>query len=212
VRRSWCASFAVAAMMPAIAAAGGEASVAWLRDGRVEVRSLDGRGANETRAETRVPLGSLWKLFVFAHLVSTRAQEPPYQCTAKPGTHEEEKYCCAEGGSVGRNAALAKSCAPYFAPARLGLQDGAWQSQWSRVGAAWLRDPASLQPGTEVPLRELLQVLASVSPESRREAREALLETALTGYGREAWAHLGTGTRYKTWSWHRADCSGYFFY
>ncbi|HEX7606081.1 MAG TPA: DUF2300 domain-containing protein, partial [Usitatibacter sp.] len=55
----------------------------------------------------------------------------------------------------------------------------------------------------------LLHALDAIPAQARAEARAALLETALQGYGREAWVHLGTGTRYKTYSWHLADGRAY---
>lgn len=205
-----------------------EATVAWLRDGHMEVRVLTQRvgtpvasatpsttgnpsARNATsHAVTTVPLGSLWKLFVYAYLVDSQAQESAYVCAATntvnaPG---EDRYCCEPGQSVARNTALARSCAPYFEPSRLALSAPAWRAHWqARSHAAWLLDLPRLQPETEVDLGELLQALAALSPNARGAARQALLETALQGYGREAWSRLGTGLRYKTYSWHSRDGS-----
>ena len=70
-------------------------------------------------------------------------------------------------------------------------------------------DVKALQPQTEVEVGDLLQALASISPQARAQARSALLQTSLEGYGREAWTRLGTGVRYKTYSWHRPDGSAF---
>lgn len=193
-----------------------DAVVAWKRDGQVEMRALSAlalpASSPTLAADTRVPLGSLWKLFVFAYLSETRATEPAYVCSAKGSAPEnrEEGYCCPPGESVTRAAALAKSCAPYFAFDRLGISKQAWQQQWStRSHAAWLLDPTKLQPQTDVPVGELLDVLDTLPLQARSEARDALLAVGIEGYGREAWPVLGTGLRYKTYTWHRDNGSTY---
>lgn len=198
------------------------ASVAWLREGKVEVRALEqsdtaggGRTGATPGADSKVPLGSLWKLFVFAYLAETRAQEPAYVCAAtpahasgpRPGPNDD-LYCCEPGARVERDLALARSCAPYFSAARLGLDQpqgrAQWQAHWRAHGgaAAWILDIQRLQAQTEVPLGELLGALAHMPPLARAQARGALLRTGVEGYGREAWTRLGTGIRYKTYSWH----------
>ncbi|NOU00901.1 MAG: DUF2300 domain-containing protein [Gallionella sp.] len=192
-----------------------EATVAWLHNGKVEVISLSSSSDNlkhdnnttSYSANSKVPLGSLWKLFVYVYLAETHAQEPVYVCAEKSAaTVDEERYCCDPGESVTRDSALARSCAPYFSPMRLGLIKNKWQDYWRlHTTAAWLLDFKNLQPETEVALGELLGVLAKISPQGRSEARSAMLETSIQGYGREAWTHIGTGIRYKTYSWHRAD-------
>lgn len=40
------------------------------------------------------PLGSLWKLYVYAWLEDTHQPEQPYQCR---GNSPEEVYCCQAG-------------------------------------------------------------------------------------------------------------------
>lgn len=193
-----------------------DAVVAWKRDGQVEMRALSSPAlsppSSNLTADTLVPLGSLWKLFVFAYLTETRAEEPPYKCSAKGSASQssEEDYCCHPGESLTRAAALAKSCAPYFAFDRLGINKQAWRQQWStRSHAAWLLDPSKLQPQTEVPVGELLDVLDTLPLQTRAETRDALLAVGIEGYGREAWPVLGTGLRYKTYTWHRDNGSTY---
>lgn len=55
------------------------------------------------------PLGSLWKLFVYAWLVDTGAREPAYECR---GQSKEEVYCCsaAAGSSVIRRWSNPAGC------------------------------------------------------------------------------------------------------
>lgn len=189
------------------------ATVAWLRDGQVEMRTLASGGVLDDAPgadATRVPLGSLWKLFAFSYLIETHAEERAYTCTQKRQASEEEKYCCEPGESIVRNQALARSCAPYFSPARLGILSGQWQAHWRAHDVpAWLLDLGRMQPQTEVTVGELLTVLAAIPPEVRAQARAALLDTGIKGYGREAWTALGTGVRYKTYSWHLADGSAF---
>lgn len=211
------AIFCLAAAWSVLAEASDRATVAWLRDGNIEMRYLTGStvvvlpdGNSEAEAR-KVPLGSLWKLFVYAYLAETNAKEPAYVCSSKnPESISEERYCCDPGGSIGRNAALSRSCAPYFSPARLGIRGNRWRTHWqSRIRQSWVLDLKNLQPQTEVPLAELLEAISRISPQARAEARVAMLDTGIAGYGRDAWTRLGTGIRYKTYSWHLADSSAF---
>jgi uncharacterized protein YfaQ (DUF2300 family) len=182
--------------------------VAWLKDGKVASTQLrqGGDAAPQADAATIVPLGSLWKLFVYVYAVDTGLPMPDYHCT---GHVHEEVYCCEAGGSVDRNAALAQSCGLFFAPERLMLSREPWQRYWARRlgpldGAlAWMADPAQLAPGREVRLDSLLRVLASVPPASRAEAEAALLRVVLDGRGAGTVRWFGSRLRVKTFSWHR---------
>lgn len=193
--------------------AAGTASVAWLRDGRVEMRTLASTGVldgEQNGGVTRVPLGSLWKLFAFSYLAETHAEEPAYTCAPKSPVPDEDRYCCTPGESIGRDLALARSCAPYFSPTRLGIAPGKWQAHWrAHAAPSWLLDIRRMQPETEVPVAELLAMLAAVPPDARAQARAAMLEAGVKGYGRDVWTVLGTGIRYKTYSWHLADGSAF---
>lgn len=51
------------------------------------------------------PLGSLWKLYVYAWLEDTHQPEQPYQCR---GNSPEEVYCCQAGESITRDTALVR--------------------------------------------------------------------------------------------------------
>ena len=182
----------------------GDAHLAWRRDGDTRWVALD-RSASQL--PERVPLGSLWKVFVYAYLADTRASEPVYRCAAgvrAPGA--EDEYCCEQGGSIGRDDALSRSCGRYFDPVRLGIDAVGWQQHWlAATGeSAWLRDLGRLTPATELHPAEILAALDAVSLPARRQARSALLKVLLEGYGKEAWPALGTGFRFKTWSWHVA--------
>jgi uncharacterized protein YfaQ (DUF2300 family) len=179
-------------------------AVAWRRDGVVQWHAEPGAAARREPLE-KIPLGSLWKLFVYAYLSETGAQEPAYRCASKarpPGGDDD--YCCDPGGSIERDEALARSCGPYFEPARLEIGPDAWRRHWQRnePAAKWLQDLSRLRPQTEVSPAELLAALDAVPATARARARAALLAVLLEDYGREAWPVMGTAFRFKTFSWY----------
>ncbi len=173
------------------------ARLAWLQDGSVQ---LVQRGSDTPPpADARVPLGSVWKLFVYGYLHGRAMHEPVYRCDAVQRQHDEE-YCCDPGGSVGRDEALARSCGPYFEPKRLGLSAADWAGFWGGQEApAWVQSLPALQPATQVPVQELLQALQHVPDGARIAAREALLPVTLRD--EEVLGALGSGPRFKSWSW-----------
>ena len=145
----------------------------------------------------QAPLGSVWKLFVYAWLVDTGAREPAYECR---GQSKEEVYCCAAGGKVERDQALVKSCGLYFEPARLALDPGAWREYWqARQAPEWLLDLPSLQPATRVSVVELLRALALMPAQD--QARRVLLDVLLNAADGNVVGELGSRLRVKTWSW-----------
>ncbi len=180
------------ALLPCCAAAAPQ--LAWQAGDRIEA-------VPAAAADARTPLGSVWKLFVYGYLVADGAQEPPYRCQAAQRRSDEE-YCCNPGESVDRDTALARSCGPYFAPQRLQITPEAWRGFWRSQGAespAWLLDLPALQPGTSVDVASLLAALRLVPAPARQAAREALLPNTLRDAG--VLAALGSGPRFKTWSW-----------
>jgi len=199
----------LAAALCALSARAGAAplDLAWWREGATHVVQLaDGGPPLPTFDGSRqVPLGSVWKLFVFAYAVDTDAAMPDYPCR---GSDPEEVYCCDPGGSIARDAALAQSCGLFFAPARLMLSSSAWRSWWTkRLGRspagdfAWLADPARLTPERTVRLHSLLRALASVPPATRTQAEGALLRVVLDGRAAGSARWLGSQLRVKTYSW-----------
>ncbi len=143
------------------------------------------------------PLGSLWKLFVYAWLVDTGAREPAYECR---GQSKEEVYCCTAGGKIERDQALVKSCGLYFEPARLGISAADWRSYWqARQAPSWLLDLPSVQPAQRVSIVELLKVLASLPAQD--QARRVLLDVVLNAADGNVVGELGGRLRVKTWSW-----------
>lgn len=143
------------------------------------------------------PLGSLWKLFVYAWLVDTGAREPAYECH---GQSKEEVYCCTAGGRIERDQALVKSCGLYFEPARLGISAADWRIYWqARQAPSWLLDLPSVQPAQRVSVVGLLKVLASLPAQG--QARRVLLDVVLNAADGNVVGELGGRLRAKTWSW-----------
>lgn len=195
----------LAAAMPCAAAS---LDVAWWKDGRATVTQLRQGGAAPPAFDggRMVPLGSLWKLFVYLYAVETRTPLPDYRCG---GRDPDEVYCCDAGQSVSRDAALAQSCGLFFAPARLMLATPPWRAYWTqRLGAvpagdlAWLSAPSQLAPERLVRLDSLLRALASIPPAGRAEAEQALLRVVLDGRGADSVRWFGSRLRVKTFSWH----------
>jgi uncharacterized protein YfaQ (DUF2300 family) len=174
----------------------GDLTLAWLRDGRVEMRATTGTGV------TKTPLGSVWKLFVYAYAVDRGMETPPYRCGPAPGRDEE--YCCEPGGSIDRDHALARSCGRFFEPRRLGIEAAAWRDFWkprADTQAAWLADLNNLRPETVVTVSDLLHALSALPPSARAAADRALLPVMIDGYGRGGVAYVGGLLRAKTFTW-----------
>lgn len=145
----------------------------------------------------QTPLGSLWKLFVYAWLTDTKQHEPAYQCR---GQDKEEVYCCNPGQSIARGPALARSCGLYFEPRRLGVSNETWHTYWNaRQAPDWLRDLDRLKPETRVPVSELLDTLARLP--AQEQARRDLLEVLLRTADGQVIGSLGSRLRVKTWTW-----------
>ena len=143
------------------------------------------------------PLGSLWKLFVYAWLVDTGAREPAYECR---GQSKEEVYCCSAGGKIERDQALVKSCGLYFEPARLGISSADWRAYWQkRQAPSWLLDLPMVQPATRVSVADLLMVLSLLPAQD--QMRRVLLDVVLTAADGNVVGELGGRLRVKTWSW-----------
>ncbi len=147
----------------------------------------------------RTPLGSTWKLWVYAYLSQQPTREPVYRCQAGQRLPDED-FCCDPGGSADRDQALQRSCGPYFEPQRLGLNATDWRRFWrEHNGPPWLQDLRAMSPDNTVPVPELLQALAAVPPAARLATREALWP--LSTRDEAVLAAWGSGPRFKTWSW-----------
>jgi uncharacterized protein YfaQ (DUF2300 family) len=189
--------------------------VAWWRDGQLTALQLDDKGGTRHASfdgARQVPLGSLWKLFVYVYAVDSKLPTPDYTCG---GQKNEEVYCCTAGKSIARDLALAQSCGLFFAPARLMLARAPWRRYWSeRLGRTtsgefdWLADPAQLAPERLVSLRSLMAALAGIPAASRKEAESALLHVVLGARGVNTASWFGSRLRVKTYSWHHPQRPG----
>ncbi|KIH81314.1 hypothetical protein UCMB321_4858 [Pseudomonas batumici] len=148
-------------------------------------------------ADLQTPLGSLWKLFVYAWLVDTDQKEPAYDCH---GQDHEEVYCCTPGGNIARDAALVRSCGLYFDPKRLKIDVGHWRDYWqARQAPSWLLTLDQVQPQTRVPVVQLLEALRTLP--AQEPTRKLLLDVLLNAADGQAVGLLGGRVRVKTWSW-----------
>jgi uncharacterized protein YfaQ (DUF2300 family) len=202
---SACAAWCRAALLCAVSAGAGSAlaalpqRLAW-QAGQQPIQAREqGHAGEVSAADWRTPLGSTWKLWVYAYLSQQPAREPIYRCQAGQRLPDED-FCCDPGGSADREQALQRSCGPYFEPQRLGLNPVDWRRFWrDQNGPAWLQDLSALQPGRSVPVAELLQALAAVPSAARLATREALWP--LSTRDEAVLAAWGSGPRFKTWSW-----------
>jgi uncharacterized protein YfaQ (DUF2300 family) len=178
--------------------------LAWVDAGSGEAVGRQRQGVHADAPESdirnwRAPLGSLWKLFAYSYLHAEAVAEPPYRCSSDVRQPEED-YCCEPGERITRDQALARSCGPYFEFARLGIAPADWSRFWQRQDApAWLQRASHLQPDHEVGVPELLAALQRIPDAERQAARQALLPLSLRDEG--VLRALGSGPRFKTWSW-----------
>lgn len=195
-----------ALLLAGVASAAGPAELEYaaLRHGQVQYwRASGGEGAAAAAtlpAGLSTPLGSLWKLFVYAYLADRGLEAPDYVC----GGHDrEEVYCCVPGGSIGREAALARSCGLFFAPGRLGIAGADWSAYWrARHAPDWLTDLERMRPDSVVAVDAVLQGLATVPETARRQAGGSLLASLLGARDPVLVQHFGASLRAKTYSWH----------
>ncbi len=153
--------------------------------------------------QAQVPLGSVWKLFVYAYLIENQIPENEYFCNSQRSNQGEE-YCCLPGASINRDTALAQSCGVYFAPKRWSITQEKW-TQWlanrSQVAPSWLQNISNMQAGTLVPVASLLNAIENFPELTQRKARNALLKVSLQDDFQTTLGILGTAIRFKTWSW-----------
>jgi uncharacterized protein YfaQ (DUF2300 family) len=181
-------------------------TLVWNTNTGVQI-SQPGRKFNEVETnsyqQALVPLGSTWKLFIYAYLVETQAAEKDYICSDL-NKNQGEEYCCLPGARINRDTALAQSCGAYFSAKRLLITQEKWQ-RWLdtdfKQAPGWLHNIAQMQASTLVPVNSLLQVLEDLPVASQVSARNALIKVNLQTGLATTLADLGTGVRLKTWSW-----------
>jgi uncharacterized protein YfaQ (DUF2300 family) len=165
------------------------------------------------QAPARVPLGSLWKLWVYTYSLDQHLPDHPYACHAGIQAMEGDEYCCSHDESVTRDMALARSCGAYFQPKRLKIQAKDWQQYWQRQAprVAWLQDLNNFQPQTAMPVDEILNALNSVPPTIVAKTREALLGRLVQPQWSDSLPILGGAYRFKTYTWRDPQVAGAYF-
>lgn len=145
-----------------------------------------------------VPLGSVWKLFMYGYLVARGQSSPDYQCHGKI---REEVYCCEAGGAVDREEALQRSCGLYFNPQRLGVQAADWKRFWqARAAPLWLSNLSTVREDTRVSVSDLLAALDAFPPDARQQTAQTLLGVLLKPNAGTAIESYGGMLRGKTWT------------
>lgn len=184
-------------LIPALATAQDEPLRLGFKDELITLNRTQVISREPLPADLQAPLGSLWKLFVYAWLVDTGAREPAYECR---GQSKEEVYCCSAGGRIERDQALVKSCGLYFEPTRLSIDGADWRAYWqARRAPQWLLNVSTLQPATRVSVAELLHLLAALP--AQEQMRRVLLDVVLNAADANVVGELGSRLRVKTWSW-----------
>lgn len=180
--------------------------------------AVKARAAAPLRAEVMVPggavrsnapvspLGSLWKLYIYAYLTEQNIAEGHYKCS---GENPEEIFCCKPGEVIGRDLALARSCTPYFEAARSNVEKKVWQAFWNKKvqdPPAWLVELSQLKPQSRVNVDEILYSLLEIKKKFAASDRivAATLGTVLHGTATQALNIWGTTLRVKTFTWRDA--------
>jgi uncharacterized protein YfaQ (DUF2300 family) len=170
------------------------------------VMSLNGQivdSLNEDKSTPTIPLGSLWKLFVFSYLTEEVRTDSDYVCK---GANPEEIFCCSPGESIQRDLALAKSCSPYFSPERLSIGKNEWKKFWidhQNSSFTWLTNLALVKPETKVNANELLIALINIKKTFKNFKRieAATVGTVIEGTASNSLKTWGSTLRVKTYTW-----------
>lgn len=161
----------------------------------------------------QVPLGSLWKLWVYTYSLDQNLPDQPYACHAGKQAASGDEYCCTNSESVSRDTALVRSCGAYFQPKRLNIQAAEWQRYWQKQApdVLWLQHLSNLQPQTQVPVTDILNALNRVPPQIVSQTRETLLGRVLQPQWGEVLPNLGGAYRFKTFTWAHPNLAGAYF-
>ncbi|TDR31815.1 DUF2300 domain-containing protein [Hydromonas duriensis] len=162
---------------------------------------------------TKAPLGSAWKLFVYAYITGNNLPENPYTCHIGQAAQADDEYCCMVTERIERDVALARSCGPYFEPSRLGITSSDWQNYWKKHApqVTWLHQLRNLSPQTELPVEQILTAMNQIPQQSMIRSREALMQRLLQPTWGDVLSNLGTGYRFKTFTWHHPNILGAYF-
>ncbi|WP_092003750.1 DUF2300 domain-containing protein [Paraburkholderia lycopersici] len=170
----------------------------WTFGPSVDAGADASRQGNPLPPALEAPLGSVWKLFVYAYLVDRQIPASDYQCD---GHDRDEVYCCLAGGHIDRDRALVQSCGLFFEPHRLQLDPAGWRQYWrARKAPAWLQDLHALRPERRVRVSELLDALQAVPARARDDTASTLVSVVTSGRGEGTVSFYGGLLRAKTWT------------
>lgn len=203
-KRFLFSSIALMVLISCTARAANALSVALKESSNGEAYKFTKSGSKEPLAYKRLqtPLGSLWKLFVYAYIVENDLSVSPYVCK---GSHPDEVFCCKPGHSVDLDLALAKSCGRFFDFQRLGISQNAWKTYWNSFGVnhPWLTTIELLSPNTQINVSELLSVFEEISkhPLLMTKLRSALSQVVTVGTAQKSIGLIGSSMTFKTYTW-----------
>lgn len=185
----------------------------WLAGQSPQQKSLVWLVGEAKTAPKKVPLGSLWKLFVYNYSVDNGLPDQPYQCHAGKNAAVGDEYCCSQDETITRDVALARSCGAYFAPKRLQIDAKHWQQYWQKQvpEVAWLHTLDNMQPKTQSSVHDILKVLQALSPSSVAQSRQALLGRVLQPQWSGILPSLGGAYRFKTFTWEHPQYTSTYF-
>lgn len=158
----------------------------------------------------KVPLGSLWKLFIYSYSIDQGLPDQPYACHAGRQAAVGDAYCCSHDETVNRDTALTRSCGAYFEPKRLQIEAKTWQHYWQKNAPdiKWLHSLNNMQPQTQSTVQEILTALSSLPKTSIAQSRLALLGRLLQPQWSPLLPYLGGAYRFKTFTWEHPHYAG----
>ncbi len=168
---------------------------------------------NTKQLPKQVPLGSLWKLWVYTYSLDQHLPDQPYACHVGKQAASGDEYCCTHSELVNRDTALVRSCGAYFEPKRLNIQAKEWQRYWQQQApdVPWLMRLSNLHPQTQVPVIDILNALNRVPPKIVMQTRETLVGRVLQPQWGDLLPNLGGAYRFKTYTWAHPMLAGAYF-
>ncbi len=185
----------------------------WLASQNPQQSSLNWLAGEVETAPASVPLGSLWKLFVYNYSVDNGLPDKPYQCKTGKAAAVGDEYCCSKDETIMRDIALARSCGAYFEPKRLEIDAKKWQQYWHKQApqVSWLHELSNMQPQTQSSVQNILTALQSMSVSGVAQSRQALLGRLLQPQWSAVLPNLGGAYRFKTYTWEHPQFKGAYF-
>lgn len=185
----------------------------WLASQNPQQSSLNWLAGEVETAPASVPLGSLWKLFVYNYSVDNGLPDKPYQCQTGKAAAVGDEYCCSKDETIMRDIALARSCGAYFEPKRLEIDAKKWQQYWHKQApqVSWLHVLSNMQPQTQSSVQSIITALQSMSASSVAQSRQALLGRFLQPQWSAVLPNLGGAYRFKTYTWEHPQFKGAYF-